>query len=218
MNPAENSLPQKKPPARCGSWRLDTVPLAGVVYGHQNTVRRQRTKIWSRSTLRTRFLICLERAGRVDRNKVAGARPPTPPQGTTAEWAVAVSPDTIWSMWSAVGLEPEEPGHNLASAGIGETARLTRTTVYRLPAASPRKRGASPSPVPGPSKMGPHMQKTAQEIESARTEAGGWTKKTLASWGIPWPPPRGWRAALEGRDPNEIAPSSPIQANLEETS
>lgn len=34
------------------------------------------------------------------------------------------------------------------------------------------------------------------EIEAARTPAGGWTKATLASWGIAWPPPKGWRKRL----------------------
>jgi hypothetical protein len=35
-----------------------------------------------------------------------------------------------------------------------------------------------------------------QEIEDARTARGGWTKETLARWGVPWPPPRGWKKAL----------------------
>lgn len=34
------------------------------------------------------------------------------------------------------------------------------------------------------------------EIEKARTPNGGWTKKQLAEWGVPWPPPKGWKAAL----------------------
>lgn len=38
-----------------------------------------------------------------------------------------------------------------------------------------------------------------EEIELARTPNGGWTKATLAKWGVPWPPPKGWRAKLEGR-------------------
>jgi hypothetical protein len=35
-----------------------------------------------------------------------------------------------------------------------------------------------------------------QEIESARTENGGWTKETLKSWGIAWPPKKGWKKEL----------------------
>jgi hypothetical protein len=40
---------------------------------------------------------------------------------------------------------------------------------------------------------------TAEEIEAARTPAGGWEKETLAGWGVPWPPPRGWKKSLEER-------------------
>jgi hypothetical protein len=34
------------------------------------------------------------------------------------------------------------------------------------------------------------------EIEAAKTKAGGWTRATLAKWGVPWPPPAGWRERL----------------------
>ena len=29
---------------------------------------------------------------------------------------------------------------------------------------------------------------TPAEIEAARSPRGGWTRATLASWGVPWPP------------------------------
>jgi len=32
---------------------------------------------------------------------------------------------------------------------------------------------------------------TDEEIMAARSAAGGWTLETLASWGVPWPPPAG---------------------------
>jgi hypothetical protein len=35
------------------------------------------------------------------------------------------------------------------------------------------------------------------EIQAARTPAGGWTKAQLAAWGVPWPPPTGWKERLE---------------------
>ena len=38
-----------------------------------------------------------------------------------------------------------------------------------------------------------------EEVEAARTERGGWTKETLAAWGVPWPPPKGWKKDLERR-------------------
>ena len=40
------------------------------------------------------------------------------------------------------------------------------------------------------------MRLTAGEIEAARTARGGWTKAQLATWGVPWPPPAGWRKRL----------------------
>ena len=39
-------------------------------------------------------------------------------------------------------------------------------------------------------------QITEQEINSARSPRGGWNRKTLESWGVPWPPPKGWKAKL----------------------
>ncbi len=44
------------------------------------------------------------------------------------------------------------------------------------------------------------MKITDAEIEAAKSPRGGFTRKTLAAWGVPWPPPKGWRRALiEGR-------------------
>lgn len=37
---------------------------------------------------------------------------------------------------------------------------------------------------------------TEEEILSQQTDNGGWTKKTLAQWGVPWPPPKGWKDRL----------------------
>lgn len=42
---------------------------------------------------------------------------------------------------------------------------------------------------------------TVAEIDAARSPAGGWTRKTLAGWGVPWPPPKGWRRALLTGEP-----------------
>jgi ribonuclease HI len=35
-----------------------------------------------------------------------------------------------------------------------------------------------------------------EQIEAARTAAGGWTKAQLAEWGVTWPPPNGWKKRL----------------------
>jgi hypothetical protein len=38
-----------------------------------------------------------------------------------------------------------------------------------------------------------------EEIEAARTPAGGWKRDQLAAWGVPWPPPKGWKDELTRR-------------------
>jgi 5-methylcytosine-specific restriction endonuclease McrA len=35
------------------------------------------------------------------------------------------------------------------------------------------------------------------EIERNKTTNGGWTRQVLSSWGVPWPPPEGWKKTLE---------------------
>lgn len=37
------------------------------------------------------------------------------------------------------------------------------------------------------------------KIEAERTAAGGWKKRTLARWGVPWPPTHGWKDRLVDR-------------------
>lgn len=51
------------------------------------------------------------------------------------------------------------------------------------------------------------------EIEAQRTAKGGWTRDTLEAWGVPWPPPPGWkRAILETGIPyQETATTSPVR-------
>ena len=34
------------------------------------------------------------------------------------------------------------------------------------------------------------------EIEAKLTPAGGYLKKDLLAWGVPWPPPKGWKQRL----------------------
>ena len=40
------------------------------------------------------------------------------------------------------------------------------------------------------------MKITVEEIEAQKTPAGGWTRETLAAWGVEWPPQKGWKARL----------------------
>lgn len=39
-----------------------------------------------------------------------------------------------------------------------------------------------------------------EEIEAGKSSKGGFTRKQLAAWGVPWPPPKGWRRTLERGD------------------
>ncbi|MFE2159898.1 hypothetical protein ACFW9M_19020 [Streptomyces lydicus] len=38
-----------------------------------------------------------------------------------------------------------------------------------------------------------------EEVEAARTPAGGWKRDQIAAWGVPWPPPKGWKEELAER-------------------
>jgi hypothetical protein len=37
----------------------------------------------------------------------------------------------------------------------------------------------------------------AEIVARMSTARGGWTKATLEEWGVPWPPPKGWRETCE---------------------
>jgi hypothetical protein len=54
-------------------------------------------------------------------------------------------------------------------------------------------------------------QPTRDEIEAAKTPAGAWTRETLAKWGIPWPPPKGWRRKLEAAADALVLENAPIE-------
>jgi hypothetical protein len=49
------------------------------------------------------------------------------------------------------------------------------------------------------------------EILACRTSRGAWTRRQLAEWGVPWPPPRGWKRALESKwyrqNPDAVRPA-----------
>lgn len=40
------------------------------------------------------------------------------------------------------------------------------------------------------------MKLTEDEIDAARTAKGAFDRATLANWGVPWPPPTGWKQML----------------------
>jgi hypothetical protein len=79
------------------------------------------------------------------------------------------------ALWAAVTGTP-------GTQSWTDTIRVVdRATAQRTPPSEPP---ALPSP---------------EEVMAARSPAGGWTKATLAQWGIAWPPPTGWRGDLERR-------------------
>ena len=41
----------------------------------------------------------------------------------------------------------------------------------------------------------------AAAMEAAKSARGGWSALTLASWGVPWPPPKGWKDRLLAEGP-----------------
>lgn len=40
---------------------------------------------------------------------------------------------------------------------------------------------------------------TEADVEAGKSPKGGWTRATLESWGVPWPPPAGWKDALTAK-------------------
>lgn len=49
---------------------------------------------------------------------------------------------------------------------------------------------------------------TEQDILALQTAKGGWTRKSLASLGVPWPPPKGWKRRLLEGNQNELSGSA----------
>jgi hypothetical protein len=41
-----------------------------------------------------------------------------------------------------------------------------------------------------------HEAEWRKRIAAAKSPGGSWSRATLAQWGVPWPPPRGWKEAL----------------------
>jgi HNH endonuclease len=50
------------------------------------------------------------------------------------------------------------------------------------------------------------VRPSRDEILAKRTAKGGFTRATLAEWGVAWPPPKGWMARLLGEP--EVIPAS----------
>ena len=53
------------------------------------------------------------------------------------------------------------------------------------------------------------MKVTKEEIEAAMTAKGGYTRATLAKWGVPYPPVQGWKERLINGEPQLSVQSTP---------
>ena len=54
------------------------------------------------------------------------------------------------------------------------------------------------------------LRLTPDQIEAGRSPAGGFTKATLAAWGIGWPPPTGWKERLTAGEAFEAYVPEPV--------
>jgi hypothetical protein len=55
------------------------------------------------------------------------------------------------------------------------------------------------------------MKITEEEVMAKQTPAGGWTRAQLEEWGVPWPPPKGWKKGLTGKTKKRIVPNGAIK-------
>lgn len=92
--------------------------------------------------------------------------------------------DTVCRLWSTGGIISKD---NYKVEDDPGDRRLCGMCVHNESQPSRHGRQSKDRPV--------HLP-TVKEIEDTMTPAGGWTRDTLASWGVPWPPPKGWRQEL----------------------
>src|SRR3954465_9055147 len=74
-------------------------------------------------------------------------------------------------------------------------SRIASRTPRRYKAAAMQR---DEPPDDEPLELAPRPAPSPQEIAcaSTSTKVGAWTAKQLAEWGVPYPPPRGWRAEM----------------------
>ncbi|WP_328381804.1 hypothetical protein OHS81_01885 [Streptomyces sp. NBC_00400] len=85
---------------------------------------------------------------------------------------------------------------DLPAPAVSDAVQALKSLVDRLPE-GPFAPGVGPVPH-GRSLEVPDLP-SSEEIQAARTPAGGWKRDQLAAWGIPWPPPKGWKGELAER-------------------
>ena len=96
--------------------------------------------------------------------------------------------------------------HHAPAPGSGRTVHKSR---YVAAAIKLRQQARAAARTPEQDAILAQLPRVPRaEIEACRTPAGGYsfTRERLATWGIPWPPPPGWRQALErGQDGGDAA-------------
>ncbi|MFK4087179.1 hypothetical protein ACI2LF_23940 [Kribbella sp. NPDC020789] len=110
----------------------------------------------------------------------------------------------LWVRWNGrTEIEiPESVG--LVDIHEGADYRPSEQAPHsRISADSPADRRHSPS-TPESLLSAPERERlpdlpSPDDIEAARTAAGGFTRAQLAAWGVTWPPPKGWKKDLNDR-------------------
>lgn len=138
--------------------------------------------------------------------------------------AVAIEIDKHGKVWSLQKLLSEVDAgrvalwvrwHGRTKVEVPGTVGLVDihdTTDYRPPKRTPGPRSNPGSPVVqghSQARQETLLSTSRQEqlpvlpspddIEAARTPAGGFTRAQLAAWGVAWPPPKGWKRQLNDR-------------------
>jgi hypothetical protein len=98
--------------------------------------------------------------------------------------------------WLAVSLSDAFSDKALAKQGISFDTMQGKTLLTAFEAiladrAKPKSLKAKSTPL---DKITAAVSEA--EIIAAMSPKGGWKAKTLSAWGVPWPPPHGWRRKL----------------------
>jgi hypothetical protein len=102
------------------------------------------------------------------------------------------------------------PGETCARPGRGRTVCKTRYIAAAI-AVNQQAKAARRTPEQA-AILAALPRVSREEIEACRTPAGGYsfTRERLASWGVPWPPPAGWRRALLRDEDGSSGPAEAI--------
>lgn len=96
-----------------------------------------------------------------------------------------------------------EMAARIASLSRKERRALATKNMGYVGKGHPERESAR-SPLQGDEQGGlewtPTRRVTEEEIEAGKSPRGAWTRSQLAEWGVPWPPPGGWRRRITSFD------------------